>query len=146
MTNEENLVGAHEPLEDFEREHDRRLRDRIADTSLALWSALLTGNGLILTASAFIAPRTGPQRYLLFVLLGLVVWASSCLVLNYRNTQMTYRLFREDWKNRHDPDRAESITAKQAQVAKKKVRGREVRVLWLMAFQLVIVAVLILLE
>ncbi len=73
----------------FEKIHQHlvRLTDEANEANSSLWNALLTGNGLMLAAAAFVASPTGPDRVCLTALLVSAGIVAVCLIGNFRSTQ-----------------------------------------------------------
>jgi len=122
-----------------EFEFTQRLGDKASEANYALWNALLTGNGLILAAAAFLSSSEYVDRVLLFSIIVGAAIGSALLVGNFRATQNFYIQLGKEYGRILQGEKVDPST-ESAELGHEQVRCRENTALALITVELILLA------
>jgi hypothetical protein len=74
------------------QEYERRIFDIGRDANYALWNALLTLNGIIISVFSAVAVFSAEAKLLIFIIVALSMLSAILLILNFRSVRNQYRL------------------------------------------------------
>jgi hypothetical protein len=120
-----------------ELEFTQRLGDKAREANYALWNALLTGNGLILAAAAFLSSPEGVDRVLLFSIIVGAAVGSASLVGNFRSMQNFYIQLGKEYGRILEGKKVDPSTEKVV-LGHARVRCRENTALALITLELIL--------
>jgi hypothetical protein len=123
-----------------------RFRDKVLEANYSLWNALLTVNGIMLTAfSVFAVAVPTASKPIAIILAVCCVVSGLLLVLNHLAVQRHYTTSGQQYARGVLPDEAQR-KAEVSAAAKEfaTVRSRQQWALWLLLVEAVLVAVLVL--
>ena len=122
-----------------EFEFTQRLGDKAREANYALWNALLTGNGLILAAAAFLSSPEYFDRVLLFSIIVGAAIGSASLVGNFRSMQNFYLKLGKEYGRILEGQEVDPST-ETAELGHAQVRRRENTALALITVELILLA------
>ena len=81
-------------MDDYEQ-HKLRVADITRDANFALWNALLTLNGIVISVFSAVAVFSPAAKVMAVIIIAVSMFSAALLVLNFRSTRNQYRLIGE---------------------------------------------------